>query len=167
MNDNSRELNDKLIFILKLSAFLCLLGWAWQHLLWQGPYTALIGENGAFLHLSDQQITLTTRFIGLFYLVAAFLCWLKWQDKAWQRYTLITASLILGFMFFCRFVQVGYAIPNFVEHGGQMLSPLLLLFALKYGPQNKKTIILATLAFFTTFIGRRFVFSYIKFSRGC
>ena len=56
-------------------------------------------------------------------------------------------------MFFCRFVQVDYAIPNFVEHGGQMLSPLLLIFAMKYGVRDRAVIFAVILSFCMTFIG--------------
>ncbi|EDM26950.1 hypothetical protein LNTAR_06894 [Lentisphaera araneosa HTCC2155] len=155
MNEENIEpdSDNKLLFILRLSAFLCLFGWAWQHLLWKAPYSALIGQEGAFLHLADNQIALLTRLIGVAFLVMSGLCWTVKKENSGQIMTLAVAGLLLIFMFFCRFVQVNYALPNFIEHGGQMLSPLLLILALKFGVRNRAVLASVILAFCMTFIG--------------
>ena len=145
--------DNKLIFILRISAFLCLIGWAWQHLFWSAPYGAVIGQEGAVLHLADHQVSLLTRIIGVAFLFMSALCWTVHKDKSWQIISLAVGGLLLVFMFFCRFVQVDYAIPNFVEHGGQMLSPLLLIFAMKYGVRDRAVIFAVILSFCMTFIG--------------
>ncbi|MGY8718914.1 MAG: hypothetical protein ACKVI3_14170, partial [Verrucomicrobiia bacterium] len=37
-----------LILILRLSAGLCLLGWAWVHLYWEGPYGILLWNENTY-----------------------------------------------------------------------------------------------------------------------
>ncbi|MDD7985000.1 hypothetical protein PQO01_08580 [Lentisphaera marina] len=137
----------RLLLILRISTFCCLFAWAWQHLLWGASYGALLGENS----FVDEVIL--TRFIGLVFLLTSLFSWTVKKGSRGQIISLAVSGILLTFMFFCKFVQVGYVLPNFIEHGGQMMTPLLLIIAIKYGVNHRLTIISICIAFTTTFIG--------------
>ena len=74
--------------------------------------------------------------------------------KAWiQMAGLTGGSLLLALVAYARFVKEQRELPMLVEHGGQVLIPVLLVMALFLGVRHRVTIFTAIVALIATFAG--------------
>lgn len=157
------------VWILRIGACACFAGWAWQHLRWSVPYDAILWHPDYFNWLAssldvswetyvarvvtDQRILLGVRTIGLVYLALAAMA-LTARRASWIQLTcLIGGSVLLAAVALSKYVEAGYAKASLVEQGGQVLAPVVLFFALRRGVRDRVTIVLALVAFWTTFAG--------------
>lgn len=91
--------------------------------------------------------------IGWLYLVCAILC-LTVRPKRWiQLGGLVVGSGLLVLLSYAKYVSTQRQLPMFVEHGGQMLIPILLVLALTLGVRHRATVITALVAFIAIFAG--------------
>jgi hypothetical protein len=164
-----KEQQDWLTWILRLGAGACFVGWAWQHLRWGAPYDAVLwhpdysgwlaGWFGVSWEtyvadvMTDRRILLGVRLLGVLYLVLAIIAFTATRRRYVQLACLAIGSASLAFLAYCKFVNAGYAQAVFVEQGGQVLAPCVLLLALRRGISDRWTIGLAVVAFCATFIG--------------
>ena len=151
-----------------MGAFLCLLGWAWVHLYWEAPYGILLWQDVTYSlaedfgigwddfvgsGANDGLIQKWMSRIGWLYVLGALLA-ITAQKRAWiQMGALVGAGILLSVLAYARYVGAERQLPMLVEHGGQVLSPVLLVLALALGPGHRVTISVAMVALITTFAG--------------
>lgn len=157
-----------LVLLLRLSAGLCMLGWAWVQLYWEGPYGVLLWNETSFA-LAERWGIGWEDFVGSGGndgLVQNWLKWIGWVYLICAGVTIsvrrslkvqlvvqgVAAGLLTG-MAYAQFVAAQRQLPMFLEHGAQLLSPVLLGLALVLGPRHRVTVAVAIVALITTFAG--------------
>ena len=76
------------------------------------------------------------------------------HKKCWmQMSALVFGSGLLTLLSYATYVSSQQQLPMFIEHGGQMLIPILLVMALTLGASHKVTVITAVIALMMTFAG--------------
>jgi len=157
-----------LTLILRLGAFFCFAGWTWAHLYWEGPYGVLVWQEGTWglaerLGISWEEFTGTgagdglvqkwLSRIGWLYLLCAIIS-LTVRRGAWLQMGILGGGFgLLVLLSYAKFVSAQRQLPMFVEHGGQMLIPVLLILALTVGPRHRAAVVTAIVAFIATFAG--------------
>ncbi|WP_417734831.1 hypothetical protein [Rosistilla oblonga] len=153
---------------LRLGAFLCFAGWTWVHYYWEGPYGVLLWHDATFEFATGLGLT-WEEFVGdgindgfvqqwiaklwWLYLACALLT-LTVRQKSWlQMVGLVLGSGLLVVLSYAGYVASQNQLPMFIEHGGQMLSPILLVMALALGVRHRATVITAIVAVILTFAG--------------
>tara|TARA_R110002049_G_scaffold285698_4_gene466967 strand:- start:84896 stop:85693 length:798 start_codon:yes stop_codon:yes gene_type:complete len=87
------------------------------------------------------------------YLICTVLC-LTVRKNAWiQMSALVLGSGLLTLLSYAAYVRSQQQLPMFIEHGGQILMPTLLVMALALGPKHRVTVVTAVLAVIMTFAG--------------
>lgn len=150
MNEN-RNLS---FLFLKLAVFFVFLGRAWQHIVYDTPYRALlwdeewIGKSGEewtyFTHqlFSDKAVAYLAVGIGIYFLICAmaalFFNEYKKHISPFKRIVnkqniLFLGTLLLLLLSFLYCKNRFFEIPQFLEHTIQWASPILLIYYLKYG----------------------------------
>lgn len=157
-----------LILILRLSAGLCLLGWAWVHLYWEGPYGILLWNENTYAlaeswgigweefvgsGANDGLVQSWLKWIGWIYVVCAGVTISVRGGAKMQMAVLALGTGLLTVLSYSKFLSAQLQFPMFLEHGGQMLSPALLVLALIWGARHRATVTVAIIAFIATFAG--------------
>lgn len=157
-----------LLLILRLGTFLCFAGWTWSHFYWQGPYGVLFWQDVTFAWVERMGVTWEEfvgtgandgvvqkwiRSIAWLYLVACILSLTVRRKSWWQMAGLVGGSGLLAVLAYAKFVSAQRQLPMLVEHGGQVLIPVLLVSALAFGVRHRVTVVLAMVAFIMTFAG--------------
>lgn len=157
-----------LVAILRLSAFLCLAGWSWVHFYWEAPYGVLVWSDATYawaewLGISWDEFVGTGASDGWVQIWLSRIAWiyvactaltLTVHRGAWlQMSGLVLASGMLTILSYSKYVSSQYQLPMFIEHGGQMLMPILLVMSLTFGVRHRVTITTAILAVIMTFAG--------------
>jgi len=160
--------NVALLLILRASAFLCFAGWTWVHLYWEGPYGVLLWQDATYelaerLGISwdefvgsgadDGWVQLAISRIGWLYLALTILPLTVGRCSYFQMCALVLGSGLLAVLSYAKYVSAQYQLPMLVEHGGQVLSPVLLVSALWLGVRHRVTMAIAMAAVITTFAG--------------
>ena len=163
------NIDKRCILILRIAVFFCFAGWAWQHIYWDAPYRELFWSEDFFGGVvsswgvdwehyvgneSTDGIIQTFVFkLGFLYLFIGFLA-LTVKKKAWGQISgLVLGSLLLFLLAYCQYLDKMKYLAQWIEYGGQYLSPLVLILALHFGPRHRYTINLAILAFVMIFVG--------------
>ncbi|MEO1525473.1 MAG: hypothetical protein AAFX06_08550 [Planctomycetota bacterium] len=166
MNDSPAKFS--LLLCLRLGAFCCFAGWAWAHYYWEGPYGPLLWHDGTF-ELAESLGVSWDEFVGtgaddglvqtwigrLFwpYLVCMFLSLTAGRASWLQNLGLVCGGVLLVVLSYAKYLGAQCQLPMFVEHGGQMLMPLILVFGVSLGPRHRVTIVTACFALIMTFAG--------------
>jgi Na+-translocating ferredoxin:NAD+ oxidoreductase RnfE subunit len=160
--------DDLLTLILRLGTSLCFAGWAWVHYYWEGPYAILAWNETVFQWATAwgyrwDDIVGSGANDGLFqktlsqvywaYLVCALVSWSVKKNKPLSATILVLGSFMLTILMFAKYLNSKGQLPMFIEHGGQMLMPVILVSAFTYGCRHKLTLFLACIAFLCTFTG--------------
>ncbi|MDF1826277.1 MAG: hypothetical protein P1U68_16645 [Verrucomicrobiales bacterium] len=160
--------DNLLLILLRLGAFGCFAGWAWVHLYWEGPYGVLLWQDATFaladrLGVSwdefvgsgaqDGLVQVWHHRIGWLYLICAILTLTVRTKSRIQMAGLIGGSGLLVILSYAKYLSARQQLPMFVEHGGQMLIPVILVLALAFGVRHRATVIVASVAFVMTFAG--------------
>ena len=156
------------LLLLRLGAFLCLIGWTWVHFYLEPPYGVLLWQDSTYAFAerlgirwddfvgsgaNDGLVQKWMTWTGLLFLACSLLA-ITVRRKAWiQMAGLIGGSLLLGLVAYARFVKEQRELPMFVEHGGQILIPVLLVMALSLGVRHRVTVVTASVALVATFAG--------------
>lgn len=156
-------------WVLRIGVGACFAGWAWQHLRWSIPYDAILWHPDYFIWLAstldvswetyvarvvtDHRIFLGVRTIGLVYLALALMAVTAKRNSLIQLTCLAVGSVLLAAGALSQYVEAGHAKASLVEQGGQVLAPIVLVLALQLGVRDRVTIVLALVAFWTTFAG--------------
>lgn len=142
---NKTKIDRVLISVIRLGAFLCFAGWTWVHCYWEGSYGILLWQESTYQLASsvgvswdefvgsgsnDGFVQKWLARIGWLYLVCTILT-LTVRKRSWiQMAALLGGSGLLVVLSYAKYVAAQRQLPMFVEHGGQMLMPVLLVFAL-------------------------------------
>ncbi|MEM9478242.1 MAG: hypothetical protein AAGA58_01130 [Verrucomicrobiota bacterium] len=160
--------DDFLLLLLRLGAFLCFAGWTWTHLYWEGPYGILLWQDGTYAlaerfgiswdefvgtGTSDGVVQKWIGRIGWLYLGCAILCLTVRQKSRFQLGALAASSGLLAVLFYAKYVGAQRQLAMFVEHGGQLLVPVILVMALALGVRHRVAVVTAIVAFIMTFTG--------------
>jgi hypothetical protein len=154
--------------IIRIAAFLCFAGWTWVHFYWEAPYGILLWHDSTYQLASRFGISweefvgtgseagIVQRWLartGWLYLVCTVLT-LTVGPRSWlQMLALFGGSLMLVAMSYAKYLGAQSQLPMFVEHGAQMLAPVLLVSALVLGVRHRVTLSIAIAALVTTFAG--------------
>lgn len=157
-----------LLLLLRLGGFCCFAGWTWVHFYWEAPYGILLWQDATF-KLAERfgigwgefvgsgnndglvQVWLTR--VGWLYLICSILT-LTVRKKSWiQMAGLIGGSCLFVVLSYAKYLSAQSQLPMFIEHGGQMLIPVILVFALAKGVRHRATIITAMVAVVMIFAG--------------
>ncbi|MBK1877270.1 hypothetical protein [Pelagicoccus mobilis] len=165
---NDAKLDKGLLLILRIGAFLCFAGWTWAHLYWQGPYGAILWHDSMYelasnLGVSWEEFVGTgandgfvqkgLSVIGWLYLACTILCLTIRKQSQLQMMGLLAGGGLLVILSYAKYLGAQQQLPMFVEHGGQMLMPVVLVLALRLGVRHRLTVAAAMAATITTFIG--------------
>ena len=158
-----------LTWTLRIGSCACFLGWAWQHLRWSVPYDAVLWnpdysdwlarafgvswETYIAEVVTDRRILFFERLIGVLYLALAVISVTAKRHSHVQLTCLGIGSELLVMASYCKYANAGHAMATFVEYGGQILTPTVLILALERGVRDRWTISVAIIAFCATFAG--------------
>lgn len=157
-----------LVMILRLSAFLCFAGWAWVHYYWEAPYGVLLWQDATYefaewLGVSWDEFVGTGADDGWLQTWLSRITWLYVgctiltltvrRQSNFQMIALVGGCGLLTVLSYAKYVGAQRQLPMFVEHGGQMLAPVLLVLALKFGARHRVTMVAAMVAMIMTFAG--------------
>lgn len=164
----TRDSDRMLVNVIRLGAFFCFAGWTWVHFYWEGPYGVLLWQDSTYelaarwgvqwddfvgTGRNDGLVQRWMSRIGWLYL-ACTLTTLTVRNRSWIQMTvLVGGSVLLGILSYAKYVSVQRQLPMLVEHGGQILIPLLLVMAITAGARHRLTTTTAIIAFVMTFAG--------------
>ena len=156
------------ILLLRLGTFLCFAGWTWVHFYWEGPYGVLLWQDATYAFAERLGVSWES-FVGSGAddgLVQKWIAWIGWLylgctilaltvrgKSRIQMAALMGGSVLLAIVAYARYLAAQRQLPMFIEHGGQILIPVLLVMALSLGARHRVTVITAIVAFITTFGG--------------
>ena len=167
-NVNQSNQDNLPIICLRLGAFLCFAGWTWVHFYWEAPYGVLLWQDSTFelatrLGITWDEFVGTGAGDGVVQKWIARIWWLYLactvltvtvRKKSWiQMSALVLGSGMLTFLSYAKYVASQRQLPMFIEHGGQMLIPILLVMALALGARHRVTVVTAIIALIMTFAG--------------
>lgn len=157
-----------LLLILRIGGFCCFVGWAWVHFYWEGPYGILLWRDETFA-LADWFGISWDEFVGTgandgflqtwlgriawLYLGSSILTLTVRKKSRVQMAFLIGGSGLLIVLSYAKYLSALRQVPMFVEHGGQMLIPVILVFALSFGVRDRVTVGTAIVAVIMVFAG--------------
>lgn len=165
---NETKHDTTLLFLLRLAAFLCFAGWTWIHFYWEGPYGVLLWQDSTYqlahtLGLdweefvgsgaNDGLVQRGVAAVGWLYLLCTLLTLTVKRTSRWQMISLAAGSGLLVVLSYAKYLSAQRQVPMFVEHGSQMLIPLILVLALRLGVNHRLTVGSAMIAFVMTFAG--------------
>lgn len=165
---NASDLDRVLVAVLRCSAFLCFAGWTWVHLYWEAPYGVLLWQDATFqvaewlgigwdefvgTGANDGWLQTWLGRIGWLYLLCAVVTLTVGRRTWFQMIVILGGGGLLLVLSYAKYVSAQRQLPMFVEHGGQMLTPVLLVSALALGARHRVTLSLAIIGLVTTFAG--------------
>jgi len=165
---NQAKIDTLLLMLLRGGAFLCFAGWMWQHYYWEGPCGVLFWQDGSLdlveelggdwesfvgTGANDGWVQRVTAWIAWPCLVCAILTLTVRRSARVQMAGLLAGGGLLAVVAYAKYVSSQRELPMLVEHGGQVLSPVLLVLALAFGVRHRATVVTATLAFVMVFAG--------------
>ncbi len=166
MKESGHE--SMLTLALRLGAFFCFAGWTWGHIYWGASYGVLLWNEGTFslaerlgigwaefvgTGAGDGLVQRGMSLIGWWYLLCAIVCLTVRRGNWLQMGVLVVGAGLLVLLSYAKYLGAERQLPMFVEHGGQMLMPVLLILALALGPRHRATVATAMVAFVATFAG--------------
>ncbi|TWT50892.1 hypothetical protein Pla22_36350 [Rubripirellula amarantea] len=156
------------IVCLRIGAFLCFAGWTWVHWYWESPLGVLLWQDST-LELAERFGLTWDDFVGTgaddgviqqcmgnlwWAFLACCVMTITVRKRSWvQMIGLLLGSGLLGLLAYAAYVRSQYQLPMFIEHGGQMLSPILLVIAIALGASHRVTVLTAIAATVMTFAG--------------
>jgi len=167
---NNLQNDNHYIGIVKWACFFIFAGRAWQHLFWDAPYRALLWDQelmqGIILNLTgltweeyssstkvESVIQFFIRATGWLYTICAILSIsLKKSQRIFGK-TLLIGAASLFFLAFLNCKEKFFQLGEFMEHGIQIASPILLYSLLFNDGKLSRLILLSKIAIALTFIG--------------
>ena len=160
--------DNPLLLLLRIGTCACFAGWAWVQLYWEGPYGTLLWQEGSYA-LAERLGISWDEFVGTGAddgIIQKWLGWIAWlyllfavlavtvrEKSRLQMAILIVGSVMLLVLSYAKYVGAQRQLPMLVEHGGQVLMPVLLVLAIAVGVRHRATVIIAVVAVILTFAG--------------
>lgn len=156
--------------LLRITCFCIFAGRAWQHLMWDAPFRALLWDQ-AWMQgviegmtsmaweeyvsslVADHYIQLSIRITGWLYAACAVLSFLISSRMKWAKYVIFTGIASLSFLAFLNYKERFFQAGELMEHGIQLFAPVLLMMVLFSKLSAKGLAIIAKAAVAFTFIG--------------
>ena len=139
-----------------------------MHFYWEGPYGILLWQDDTFA-LAGKLGFSWEEFVGSgaddgfvqkcvarmswLYLICTILTLTVRKGSRIQMAALVGGSGLLVVLSYAKYLAAQRQLPTFIEHGGQMLIPIILVTALALGARHRVTVAAAILAFIMTFAG--------------
>ncbi|WP_299443648.1 hypothetical protein [uncultured Aquimarina sp.] len=160
---------QKLILILKTSTFLIFLGRAYQHIVWDAPYRALLWDESILKGVVENifgvswndyvtslsaasSISFSIKIIGLFYLFCAIATlFIKPNMKKLGKLFLLGGSIGLFILALLYCKEKFFHVGQFFEYTIQFISPVLLYMVMFTATEFKKIRLIALIAIALTF----------------
>lgn len=161
----------KVIWFLKLSAILVLLGRAYQYFFFSAPFMSLYyyaeflkpyieSNTGMLWHdfLSLPEIDVYTDYaiygFGMLFLITIpFVIFIKQKNYKWFQLPILLAGIGLIFLAVLLTITKNYKVGQFIEYSIQFTSPFLLLCFLNYAWAKKNLLVILKILIALTFIG--------------
>lgn len=139
-----------------------------MHFYWEGPYGILLWQDATYELASgfgisweefvgtgadDGLVQQWIARIGWLYLVCTVFAITVGMRSYFQMAALIGGSGLLLVLSYAKYVASQRQLPMLIEHGGQILIPVLLVMALTLGVRHRVTVFTALVAFVMTFVG--------------
>lgn len=168
MSEPGRTSDSALLLVLRASAVLCFAGWTWGHLYWEGPYGILLWQDSTYelaerwgiswdefvgSGSGDGWVQTAISGIGWVYAGLTVLAVTVGRRSYLQMCALVLGSGLLTVLSYAKYVATERQLPMLIEHGGQILSPVLLVAALSLGVRHRLTEAIARTAVVATFAG--------------
>ena len=166
--EHNESRDARLLGLLRVGAFLCFGSWTWVHYYWEAPYGALLWQNTTY-ELASRVGVDWDQFVGT---GANDGFVQKWITRLWWPYlgfTILTltvrkrsriqmarlclGSAMLALLSYAKYVTAQHQLPMLVEHGGQVLMPIVLVIGLVFGVRHHITISTTIVAVLATFLG--------------
>ncbi len=157
-----------LLLILRIGGFCCFAGWAWVHFYWEGPYGILLWRDETFV-LADRFGISWDEFVGTgandgfvqrwlgrigwLYLICSIFTLTVRKNSWFQMAVLVGGSGLLVVLSYAKYLAALRQLPMFIEHGGQMLIPVILVLALSFGVRHRAAVGTAIVAVIMVFAG--------------
>ncbi len=139
-----------------------------MHFYWEGPYGILLWHDATFTLAGKFGIS-WEEFVGTgaddgfvqkcvasmswLYLICTILTLTVRKGSRIQMAILVGGSGLLVILSYAKYLASQRQLPMFIEHGGQMLIPIIFVLALALGVRHRVTVAVAILAFIMTFAG--------------
>ncbi|MBN4061571.1 MAG: hypothetical protein COA57_06450 [Flavobacteriales bacterium] len=134
---------SQIIIVLKITCFCLFAGRAWQHIIWDAPFRALLWDEQLMKGIIemafgmnwqdyvssgfvDRTIQNTIKGFGWFYVVCATCSLIINERRKWAGYVLLIGSVSLAFLAFLYCKEKSYRIGDFFEYAIQVASPIFL-----------------------------------------
>lgn len=160
--------NKHLIGWLRFAAFFLFIGRAWQHILYNGPYSTIYYSNSMlggffryftgeteFEYLSNPNLAVIydklNLFLGVLFIGAAVGVLFVNKRKSFFKLIVKIGGYLLLLVAFGYFVEKKFAWGQFFEYSSQIAIPWLLLMAVKF-KMKKRFLSVAKLSLAITFI---------------
>jgi len=162
------------VLILQLACFAIFAGRAWQHWFWDGPYRAVLWDEGLLKGFmegvlgmdwtnyvtnpkTDQSIQFLTRSIGFIFSLSAlsvFLVYSKYSKYA--KFMLGIGTFFIMILAFLSYKDRFFQLGEWLEFGIQFFSPIILLMFLSGKFKHQTLVFIGSFAVAITFIGHGF-----------
>ncbi len=150
--------HSKTYYLLLVAALAVFLGRAYQHLFWDAPYRALLWDElwmkGIVERLTsctweqfitsmemDDRVQGSIRLSGLFYLFCG-ICVLFVRNTKWLRLPVYLGACMLVILASLYMKTKFFHLGQFFEYSLQFMSPLFLIWYLKYGINTRLLIVM-------------------------
>ena len=168
MIDNHDKQTQILEYCLRVSTFFCFSGWAWGHLYWEPTYSSILWSETTFEWFqkfgytwedfagtgsNDGLIQKCVHCIGWLFLGASILSFSATRTSWIQLSFLSLSSVLMAAVAAAKYIKSEFELPMLIEHGAQVLSPVLLVMALTLGMRHRATVNTAIIAILMTFSG--------------
>lgn len=168
MIDNHDKQTQILEYCLRVSTFFCFSGWAWGHLYWEPTYSSILWSETTFEWFqkfgytwedfagtgsNDGLIQKCVHCIGWLFFGASILSFSATRTSWIQLSFLSLSSVLMAAVAAAKYIKSEFEFPMLIEHGAQVLSPVLLVMALTLGMRHRATVNTAIIAILMTFAG--------------
>ncbi len=167
-NMTQSKLDSILLLCLRIGAFFCFAGWTWVHFYWEGPYGIFLWQETSYA-LADRFGISWDNYVGSgandgliqkwihraawLFLACSILTLTVRKKSRFQMAALTGGSGLLAILAYAKYLAAQRQLPMFIEYGGQILIPLILVMALALGVRHRVTVRTAMLALIMTFVG--------------
>jgi len=165
-----RKIDLNYLSLLKWACFFIFLGRAWQHIFWDAPFRTLLWDQnlmqGFIESLSgmtweqyttssrvDAAIQFSIRTNGFFYLCCAIVSLVVKSNFKKIGVLLLVGATALLFLAFLDCKEKFFQLGEFLEHGLQIASPIVLYSLLFTNSSREKIVFFTKIAIACTFIG--------------
>jgi hypothetical protein len=158
------------ITVLRIACFCIFAGRAWQYLMWDAPFRALLWDQALMQGviesitsmtweeytssiIADKYIQLSITMTGWLFAACALLSLFVKSSMKWAKYVLVFGIASIAFLAYLDYKEKFFQVGELMEHAIQLGAPLLLSLAVFSKIDTKKLMLAAKAAVAVTFTG--------------